>query len=71
VPEIAICQNGEIPTTGNAFLMTPRNSAPSTAPADRPRTPGDGDPADHAGRHDVQLEPARDVHIGHRIARDP
>ena len=39
VPEIASCQNGEMLTTGSAFLMTPRNSAPITAPATEPMPP--------------------------------
>ena len=39
VPEIASCQKGEMSTTGSAFLMTPRNSAPSTAPATEPMPP--------------------------------
>ena len=38
-PEIAICQNGEMLTTGSAVLMTPRKSAPSTAPATEPTPP--------------------------------
>ena len=38
-PEIAICAKGEMPMTGRAFLITPRNSAPSTAPATEPMPP--------------------------------
>ena len=39
LPEIAICQNGEMLITGSARPMTPRNSAPSTAPATEPMPP--------------------------------
>ena len=38
-PEIAICQKGETLMTGSALLMTPRNSAPSSAPATVPTPP--------------------------------
>jgi hypothetical protein len=54
-PEIAICQNGEMWITGRARLMTPRNSAPSTAPAHRADAAGDRDAADDAGRDHLQL----------------
>ena len=49
MPEIAICQKGEMLMTGSAFLMTPRNSAPSTAPPTRADAAGDRDAADDAG----------------------
>ena len=39
VPEIASCQKGEMSTTGRAFLMTPRKSAPRTAPPTEPMPP--------------------------------
>ena len=39
LPEIAICQNGEMFTTGSAVLMMPRNSAPRTAPPTLPTPP--------------------------------
>jgi len=38
-PEISICQNGETLITGNALTTTPRNSAPSSAPATVPMPP--------------------------------
>ena len=38
-PEISICQNGETLMTGNALTTTPRNSAPSSAPATLPMPP--------------------------------
>ncbi len=39
LPEIASCQKGEMLMTGSAFLTTPRNSAPSTAPPTEPMPP--------------------------------
>ncbi|MCY1303055.1 hypothetical protein D9M70_527440 [compost metagenome] len=39
MPEIAIWAKGEMLITGRAFLITPRNSAPSTAPATVPMPP--------------------------------
>ncbi len=38
-PEMPICQNGETSMIGSAFLTTPRNRAPSTAPATLPIPP--------------------------------
>ena len=39
LPEIAICQKGEMLMTGSALEMMPRNSAPSTAPPTEPMPP--------------------------------
>ena len=39
LPEIAICQKGEMLMTGSALEMMPRNSAPSTAPPTEPIPP--------------------------------
>ena len=71
MPEIAICQKGEMSMTGSAFLMTPRNSAPSTAPPTEPMPPAIEMPPMTQAAIDVELEAAGDVDVGDGVARDP
>ena len=70
-PEMASCQKGEMSMTGRAFLMTPKNSAPSKAPPTVPIPPAMETPANHAGRDHFQLKAFCNVYIGDRIARNP
>lgn len=69
-PEIAICQKGEMPITGRALLMTPRNSAPHRQPSTRPLPPMVLIPPITQAAT-TEFKTVGDVDIGDGEARDP
>ena len=71
LPEIAICQNGEMLITGSAVCDDAEEQRAEHRAADRADAAGDRDAADDAGGDDVELVAAGDLDLGDDIARDP